>query len=422
MARKRDDSEAEARRLADDLRGVSRLAIAAVTGVTDVVEAMHRTIASVAPPLGKARGTRTRGVTGIVYRSVRGVTKLVGAGLDAALELAAPLLGPAPTHPARESFQAALNGVFGDHLAASGNPLAIPMQWRRQGRALPLAPDPLARALPDASPRLLLMIHGLCMTDHQWRRGEHDHGEQLAAEFGMSPVYLRYNSGRSVAENGRELAGLLEKLLAAWPVPVESLNVLGHSMGGLVARSAVDVAESDGLAWRSRLRTMAFLGTPHHGAPLERAGHFADRLLTLSPYIAPIVRIGGARSAGIQDLRHGHVRAAGPRGERQPVPLPREVRIHVIAATATVSESASRLRGDGLVPVTSALGQHPDHRFALDFPDACRHLVRGCDHFALLDDPRVFQCLRRVLAGAQAVTRDGSSRSGMGPVARRPAG
>lgn len=399
MAPDTDDiDDTEARRLADDLRGVSRLAIGAVTGVTDVVEAMHRTIAGVTPPLGKARGTRTRGIAGIVYRSVRGVTKVVGAGLEAALDLAAPLLGPAPTHPARENFQAALNGVFGDHLAATGNPLAIPMQWRRQGRALPLVPDPLARALPEASPRLLLMIHGLCMTDHQWRRGEHDHGEKLAAEFGLSPVYLRYNSGRSVAENGRELAGLLEKLLAAWPVPVESLTVLGHSMGGLVARSAVDVAESDGLAWRSRLRTMAFLGTPHHGAPLERAGHFADRLLTLSPYSAPIARIGGARSAGIQDLRHGHVRPPGPRGERQPVPLPREVRTHVIAASATASESAMRLRGDGLVPVASALGQHPDRRHGLDLPEDRQHIVRGCNHFALLDDPRVYQCLRRIVA------------------------
>lgn len=398
MARKRDHIEAQARRLADDLRGVSRLAIGAVTGVTDVVEAMHSTIAGVAPPLGKARGTRTRGITGIVYRSVRGVTKVVGAGLETALDLAAPLLGPAPTHPARENFQAALNGVFGDHLAATGNPLAIPMQWRRQGQALPLAADPLARALPEASPRLLLMIHGLCMTDHQWQRGEHEHGEKLAAEFGLSPVYLRYNSGRRVAENGRELAGLLEKLLAAWPVPVESLTVLGHSMGGLVARSAVDVAESDGLAWRSRLRTMAFLGTPHHGAPLERAGHLADRLLTLSPYSAPIARIGGARSAGIQDLRHGHVRPAGPRGERQPVPLPREVRTHAIAATATVSESATRLRGDGLVPVASALGQHPDRRHGLDLPEDRQHIVRGCNHFALLDDPRVYQCLRRIVA------------------------
>ncbi len=390
-----DDSEA--RHLADDLRGVSRLAIGAVTGVTDVVEAMHRTIAGVAPPIGKSRGTRTRGIAGFVYRGVRGVTKLVGAGLEAALDLAAPLLGPAPTHPARESFQAALNGVFGDHLAATGNPLAIPMQWRRQGRVLTLCRDVLAQALPAPSPHLLLLIHGLCMSDHQWRRGEHDHGEKLAAELGLDAVYLRYNSGRKVAENGRELAGLIDALMAAWPVPVESLTLLGHSMGGLVARSAIDVAESDGAAWRPHLCTLITLGTPHQGAPLERAGHFADRLLTLSPYSAPIARLGGSRSAGIRDLRHGHVRPAGPRGERQPVRLPQGVSCHAIAATRTAAGSSARLRSDGLVPVASALGHHKRIPHALAFPPENQHLVAACDHFGLLGDPRVHDILRRVL-------------------------
>lgn len=402
MTRDSDDTEAEARRLADDLRGATRLAIGAVTGITDVVEAMHRTIAGLAPPVGKGRGTRTRGITGLVYKSVRGVTKVVGAGLDAALGLAAPLLGPTPTHPAREGFQAALNGVFGDHLAASGNPLAIPMQLWHQGKALTLRGDALAGALPEASPHLLVMVHGLCMSDHQWRRGGHDHGERLAAELGLSAVYLRYNSGRDIAGNGRELALLLDSLLAAWPVPVESLTLLGHSMGGLVARSAIDVAETEGGRWRSRLRTLVTLGTPHHGAPLERAGHFADRLLTLSPYSAPIARIGGSRSAGIRDLRHGHVRAAGAQGRREPVPLPADVSNHLIAASLTESQTSARLRGDGLVPVASALGQHRDPAHVLDVPDAHRHVVRACDHFGLLGDDRVYAILRKVLGGHQA--------------------
>jgi pimeloyl-ACP methyl ester carboxylesterase len=397
MPRDTDDSEAEARRLADDLRGVSRLAIGAVTGITDVVEAMHSTIAGVAPPVGKSRGTRTRGISGLVYKSVRGVTQVVGAGLDKALDLAAPLLGPTPTHPAREGFQAALNGVFGDHLAATGNPLAIPMQLRRQGKAIALQRERLATAIPQASPRVLVLLHGLCMTDHQWRRGEHDHGEKLAAELGLGAVYLRYNSGRNVAENGRELAALLDALLAAWPVPVESLTLLGHSMGGLVARSAIDIAETEGTAWRKQLRTLVTLGTPHHGAPLERAGHLADRLLTLSPYSAPIARLGGSRSAGIRDLRHGHVRPAGPRGERHPVPLPQDVSCHAIAATRTAAGSSGRQRSDGLVPVASALGHHKRAEHALAFPPEKQHVVAGCDHFGLLGDSRVHGILRRVL-------------------------
>ena len=64
------------------LRGAGRLAITATQGVVDLVEAMHAEIARL--PLGAHRD-RTTGITGLVYRSVRGATRLVGGGLDLAL-------------------------------------------------------------------------------------------------------------------------------------------------------------------------------------------------------------------------------------------------------------------------------------------------------------------------------------------------
>ena len=115
-----------------DLRGISLLAVEATTGMTDLVEAMHCNIARV-PGLPAQRPTR--GITGLVYRSIRGVTRLVGGGLDAVLAPAVARLGDGGSPPGREALLAALNGVLGDHLAASGNPLAIPMRLRRDGTA-----------------------------------------------------------------------------------------------------------------------------------------------------------------------------------------------------------------------------------------------------------------------------------------------
>ena len=139
------------------------------------------------------------------------------------------------------------------------------------------------------------------------------------ASWASQPVYLHYNSGRHVSENGREFAALLEQLVAGWPVPVDELVIVGHSMGGLVARSACHHAEAQGQAWLASLTKLVCLGTPHHGAPLERGGRWVDVLLGLSPYVAPFARLGKARSAGITDLRFGNLqrrRLAGPRPPR----------------------------------------------------------------------------------------------------------
>ena len=181
---------------------------------------------------------------------------------------------------------AVLNGVVGDHLVATGNPLALAMRFRRVGQ--PLTPErrALAEAFPDAASKLVVLLHGLCMSDLQWMRQNHDHGAALAHEFGYTPVYLSYNSGLHVSTNGRAFADSLEALVAEWPVEIEEFVVIGHSMGGLVARSACRYAEETGRVWRKKLNRLVFLGTPHHGAPLERIGNWVDVILGKTPYVA----------------------------------------------------------------------------------------------------------------------------------------
>jgi len=381
-----------------DLRGAVRLAAEATAGLTDLVEAMHERIARLPGVPASGEAGRTRGITGLVYKSIRGVTRLVGGSVDALLGLLTPALSTADSSREREAVVAALNGVLGDHLAASANPLAIGMAFRSAGTALPLDDrSALAAALPAANGRVLVLLHGLCMNDLQWTRDGHDHGAALARDLGFTPVYLHYNSGLPIGANGRELAGLLEQLLANWPLPVERLVLLGHSMGGLVARSALHHGALAGCRWPARVDDVVFLGTPHHGAPLERAGHGVDVLLEATPYAAPFARLGKLRSAGITDLRHGCVVEGQP---RQAVPLPSRPRCHAIAANTGPQGGSvkARLIGDGLVPVASALGRHKDAARQLAFAPERQAVVYGCNHMALLSHAEVYALLREALA------------------------
>ncbi len=288
-----------------DLRGAARLAVDATVGITDLVEKMHHTIQLVHPPLGASRADSTRGLTGLIYRTIRGTTRLVGKGLDAGLAPMAALFPEGESPAARDHWVSAINGVYGDHLEQTGNPLAIEMGFRHGGQRV--EPERPAETIDDAAGKLLVIVHGLCMNDLQWTRDGDNRIEAVAAERGYTPVYLRYNTGRSIAANGRDFSDLLETLLTYWPEPVQELAIVGHSMGGLVARSASHHGRLAGHAWRASLRRLVFLGTPHHGAPLERGGHWLDYVMELSPYVAPFTSLGKARSAGITDLRYGSI-------------------------------------------------------------------------------------------------------------------
>ena len=178
------------------------------------------------------------------------------------------------------------------------------MRLRRDGQPLDLMTPTLAAALPQPTGKSVL-AHGLCMNDRQWRRKEHDHGAALAADAGFTPVYLHYNSGLHVSTNGRAFAGLLEALLGTWPVPVDELVIVGHSMGGLLARSAYHYSGVAGHAWPRHLRKIVFLGTPHHGTAFERGGNWVTVTLGVSRYTVAFACLGKIRSAGITDLRYG---------------------------------------------------------------------------------------------------------------------
>ncbi len=319
------------------------------------------------------------GISTAVYAGVRtGVA--VGARAGA---LVAKARGTDPELVSRtrrgSQLQTILNGLIGHELALENDPLAVQLGFWRDG--LPLAPE--AVELPTR--KLVVFIHGLFETERSWRIDSGDcYGELLSDDW--SSLYLRYNTGLPIVENGRKLAWLLDEVVAGQPV--EQIALVGHSMGGMVARCAA----AEGGDWRRHLTHIASLGAPNQGAPIAAFVHRAAGLLQRLPEAAPFGAILDQRSAGIRDLRAGI--DAGP--------LLDGVHHLFLGATFTADPKhpIGLLVGDFLVREGSARGPR-DVEVAVD---DCVHLG-GLNHFNLLNHTRVFEHLERFLARERAPQR-----------------
>lgn len=286
------------------------------------------------------------------------------------------------------SLHSALNGAFGDHLAASNNRLAINMAIRVNGKVVPLHTDALRSAFPDAGRRLCVFVHGLGCDEHCWECADPGEaavastthfGRQVQAEFACTPLYLRYNSGLPISENCAQLAVLLENLLAAWPQPASELLIIGHSMGGLIALGACDQAMAAGMQWPQSTRMLICLGSPHLGSPLERLGQLATVALKFTEVTRPLGNIAAKRSQGIQDLRHGP-------GASRTLSKPHKMAFRFLGASLTedVEHPIGEFLGDGLVPLSSAI----THQITGDVQ--CARLGK-LGHLRMLNDTRVYR-------------------------------
>lgn len=386
---------------AADAQGLTRLITDATIGITDLVEAMHRRI--VHPPFLPSTPIQhlISNIATFTFKSIRGGARLIGGGADQALGKLASGLEDVEVSDEREAIRSVVNGVVGDYLEEKNNSLAIPMQFRHGGKTIPLDSESLTKVYPTINGKILLMIHGLCMNDLQWTWEGHNHGKTVAEASDKTPIYLHYNTGRHISTNGQELDSLLETLVQQWPVPVEELVIIAHSMGGLLSRSACYYAHEQQHTWTQHLKKIVFLGTPHHGAPLERAGNYVDVILEAIPYAKPFARLGKIRSAGVTDLRYGSIVDEDWQGtdrfemqsdQRQHIPLPDQVSCYSIAAVvgkATESVS-SQLLGDNLVPVQSALGQHKNPDKSLAFKQENTWIAYESNHMNLLSNADVY--------------------------------
>jgi len=390
---------------AGEIREAGRLAGEAIGGVALFAMGMHEGIAArvfgALGPLGlPARFVHDRAV-GAVYPAVR---RTLAAGPRAGAErlaLSAPPDAPSAASSLRGSLAiAALNGAIGDALQAGGSDLALEMTLRRDGAELgPVSAE-------DVSGRLAVFVHGLCETDDAWRLFAPDrvsYGDLLADELGYTPLYVRYNSGLHISDNGRRLSALLDQAVASWPVPVEEIALFGHSMGGLVSRSACQQGHEAGAAWIEPLKHVFCLGSPHLGAPLEKAANLAGWALGRLPETRPFAKLVNGRSVGIKDLRFGSCAEADwcdcdpdefLRDRCQDVPFLETATYYFVGATLSRSENGmlGRLVGDLLVRYPSASGNGRRRRIPFELDNGF-HLP-GATHFHLLGHPSVYEQLR----------------------------
>jgi pimeloyl-ACP methyl ester carboxylesterase len=402
------------RKTEDEAGALVRLGFEELRGFTESIGTMERDIAGRAfgsVPLGTPiKFVHDRIANGVVG-ALGGAASVAGRGAQTLVERR-----PRPERPLSATLPggmglAFLNGLVGDRLEHEDSPLQQPMAVRVGGLPVPPRRRALAEAFPQATPRLVVFVHGLMGEEHGWllgrRQGREDYGSRLARDLGCTPVYIRYNTGRHISENGRSLADLLEALVDAWPVEVDEVALVGHSMGGLVSRSAAHFAKLDGQAWVEHVRKVISLGSPHMGAPLEQAVHYASYAFGKLPETRMMSTFLRRRSSGIRDLRQGSLvdedwRGRDPEALRaaacQEVPLLEGATHCFVSATVTRSprHPLGRVVGDTLVLVPSATGRSRTR--VLGFEDEYGLHVGATNHIALLNHPAVYEKLQAWLA------------------------
>lgn len=384
---------------ADFMEGLSQLATSSVTGVAEIVQEIHRDIFLQYFSLTRRQANFIweNGITKRIYGLTQQIMQQYGKGLAISLRglnRYFPVLHEKPLTPMMHFIANALNGVLGDHMLQSQNPLALPMvMYDRYGQ--------LQRG--ELSGRVVILIHGLCMNHLSWAPGESSGlGEHILYHQQQANVlYLNYNTGRRISSNGRSFSNLLEKLISNNP-RITEIDLIGHSMGGLVSRSALFYGKQSTCKWIDYVENLVCIGSPHQGAVLERLGFMLQEKVGKIPFASVLAQLGNLRSAGIIDLRHGSVRdddwehleaRIGQMDDcRKPAPLPSRIKTYLIAGTLERESSSSKTLeaiGDYLVSVKSALGDHPHPQFRLKVPEDHKAVFYGLNHMEIQYHPKV---------------------------------
>ena len=429
-------------------RGFIDLVFDLVEETTDLVERTHDSVLERSArrfvPSRPAKNSANF-VTGIhsaissgVFRSIRAINGLSRLSVNAAAKIAEAGFGPTsdvgsseaatPVSPSVagsaswyvEHLQSALNGFWGDYLSRNGSRLDLGMKLRHHSRDLPVTDEDLAAAFPSPTNKICVFVHGLAATEWLWSLSAQEHygdpavtfGSRLHADLDFTPIYLRYNSGRHISENGRALAALLTEVLEAYPVAVDEIALVGHSMGGLVARSAAHYGTESDEPWVRSLRHVACVGSPHLGAPLEKAVSLLTGVLRNVEAAGAQVpaELLDSRSAGVKDLRYGYTVDEEWAGRDQDKVLA-DVRLdlppvdgvgyYFLAATISrdLDHPVGRLVGDLMVRLPSASGDAAEPARRIHFASGA--VLPGLNHAHIASHPEVYEALREMLATTQ---------------------
>jgi pimeloyl-ACP methyl ester carboxylesterase len=299
----------------------------------------------------------------------------------------------------------ALNGIVGNHLESKENGLSIEMGFYVNEQLLILKKDEIIKQYKNPTSNISILIHGLTNDETVWGFKENNkinYGTLLHDDFGITPFYLRYNTGLHISENGKQFSQLITELVENYPIEISEINIIAHSMGGLVTRSACYYGPLQGSNWTNKLNKLVFLGTPHLGAPLEKFGNVLTNLLKTIPssYTKLAGNIIDLRSDGIKDLRYGYLidedwKNHHPdtllRNNKKSIPLLQHVDYYLLTGTLTQDPKhlISEWFGDALVREKSGKGvSNDEHHIPFDLNN--HKEFSGIAHLPLAYSPEIY--------------------------------
>jgi len=406
----------------DDWRGLGDLIELATQRLSAPVEGAHHAVVDgwfhVAGHNGSPGHTAHQAFTAGLYGSVRLVGSVARASLDIGATTIERHRDVRPLWDSRigAGIRAFANALWGDEFERNSSPMHTDLSIHdTNGTPVTAEHGALTLTFEKPTPRLVVLLHGLGKTERCWSAKATD-DESIASlpdmleADGFTPILVRYNSGRRVSDNGDALATLLEEIMTNWPTAVDEIALIGHSMGGLVARSSLYAGQSADHDWINSVNHLVALATPHFGSPIEKGAHVASQLLTSAAATRSLGEFINDRSAGIKDMRHGTIRSTdhsehpeSSQGDHVEVEPPLEgIRQHHVVGVVTDSTShpLGFLVGDLVVRVDSATGVSSTGHVA----SANVRVFGGLDHLGLLHDGAVRTQIREWLTPVAATS------------------
>jgi pimeloyl-ACP methyl ester carboxylesterase len=342
--------------------------------IVEPIEEMHLTI---------SHGWFT--ATGFSGNPARRVHDTVLNGIYGSVRLGASVLGKVISHrvpvdsPISLQGQAIVNGLWGDDLGPFADDLEISMEICSSAGEVVSEKLGVRRLPSEATPHLVVLVHGLFESEICWRGDEDDPSlmEALESRLHLTVLSARYNSGRRIQDNGEQLASMLDVLMAEWPVGIESIALVGNSMGGLLIRSACAVADQRNHEWLGNVGSIVTVATPHRGTPIEKGVDVVASALLFADSTRPLGNFLDSRSEGIKDLRHGAVSVDGYQTVSS-------IDHHVVAAVVSSNPTSpvGALFGDLVVRPASASSGDGQSVTSVT-------VVGGTNHFKVLTSPAV---------------------------------
>ncbi len=294
-----------------------------------------------------------------------------------------------------EKLLPVLNGIAGDVLEENMDARAIKMSFRFDYEDVGIEELSKFYDFEDKKP-VCILIHGLFGDEYMWKKlpdeKKNKIGDILEKQLDANILYLRYNTGLHISENGRSLSNLLERFVKQYRSG--NIHLIGHSMGGLLIRSAGYYADIQQQEWNRKVKNIFLIGVPNEGSYVAQIAEFVNKVfrkvdISKDELVSKFLDI---RSNGIKDLAYAYLTDEDwlnakekPEQKTRVRPL-KGVKYFLIAGTLGKNKMLSTYFGDGLVGSQSAISENIETNF---FTNVSHKVFENEDHISLLSSLNV---------------------------------